>query len=114
MTKTAVFVGAVVQRDDKVLLVRQAAGHPLAGQWTVPWGRVEDGESPVAAAVRETREEGGVLVTVDGLLGVQDYRSRRTGASRSFTYARTSAAYLNRVTEKRTPLAIAPCSAWTT
>jgi ADP-ribose pyrophosphatase YjhB (NUDIX family) len=44
----------------------------LEGQWTVPWGRLEKGESPVAAAVRETKEEAGIQAVVEGLLGVQE------------------------------------------
>jgi len=55
-----------------VLLVRQAPGHSLQGQWTVPWGRLEAGESPSAAALRETQEEGGVRAEVEGLLGVHE------------------------------------------
>jgi len=70
--ETVVCVGAVVRRGDSVLLVRQSAGHSLAGQWTVPWGRLEDGESPLAAALREVEEEGGVRAAVDGLLGIQE------------------------------------------
>ena len=70
--RTVVCVGAVVRNGDRILLVRQSEGHSLAGQWTVPWGRVDDGESPVAAAVREVREEGGVDATPEGLLGVQE------------------------------------------
>lgn len=66
------YVGAVVLRNDRLLLVRQSVGHPLEGQWTIPWGRVEQGESPAVAAVRETWEEGGVRAEVDGLLGVQE------------------------------------------
>jgi ADP-ribose pyrophosphatase YjhB (NUDIX family) len=70
--KTVVCVGAVVIKEDKVLLVRQAAGHSLEGQWTIPWGRLNPGESPSIAAVRETREESGVLAGIQGLLGVQE------------------------------------------
>jgi 8-oxo-dGTP diphosphatase len=69
--RTVVCVGAVVRRREQVLLVRQSVGHPLEGQWTVPWGHVEPGESPAAAALRETREEGGIEADVEGLLGVQ-------------------------------------------
>ena len=72
MAETVICVGAVVRRGGEVLLVRQAAGHPLAGRWTIPWGRLEPGESPRAAAVRETAEEGGVDADVEGLLGVQE------------------------------------------
>ena len=40
VAETAVCVGAVVRRDDSVLLVRQSPGHSLAGQWTIPWGQL--------------------------------------------------------------------------
>ena len=40
------------------------------GQWALPMGRMELGETPSECAVRETREETGVLVQVTGLLGV--------------------------------------------
>ena len=70
--KTQLYVGAVVRRGDEVLLVRQSPGHALAGQWTIPWGHVDPGESPLAAALREVLEEGGVDAAVEGLLGVQE------------------------------------------
>ncbi len=72
MTETVVCVGAVVLRGDKALLVRQAKGHSLEGQWTIPWGKVSSGESPSGAVLRETIEEGGVTAEVEGLLGVQE------------------------------------------
>ena len=65
-------VGAVVLDSDRVLFVRQAPGHSLAGKWSIPWGMVEDGESPADAALRESLEEAGVEVEVKGLLGIQD------------------------------------------
>ena len=70
--ETVVCVGALVMKGAEILLVRQAPGHSLAGQWTIPWGRLEQGESPSTAAVRETLEEAGVVVRVAGLLGVQE------------------------------------------
>ncbi|MCG8370985.1 MAG: NUDIX domain-containing protein [Proteobacteria bacterium] len=72
MTETIVCVGAVVRRSDRVLLVRQSPGHSLEGQWTIPWGQIDRGESPTAAVLREIEEEGGVLAQVEGLLGVQE------------------------------------------
>jgi ADP-ribose pyrophosphatase YjhB (NUDIX family) len=72
MTRTQLYVGAVVCRGDEVLLVRQSPGHSLARQWTIPWGHVDAGESPMTAALREVLEEGGVEAAVDGLLGVQE------------------------------------------
>ena len=70
--QTVICIAAVVRNGDRILLVRQAPGHSLEGQWTVPWGRVEAGESPAQAVLRETREEGGITADVEGLLGVQE------------------------------------------
>lgn len=72
MAARDVFVGAVVRKDECILLVRQSPGHPLEGQWTIPWGRIEAGESPAAAALRETREEGAVEARLEGLIGLQE------------------------------------------
>ena len=69
---TIVCVGALVTRDDSVLAVRQADGHSLEGQWTIPWGTLEDGESPSAAAIREVREEADIQAKIEGLVGVQE------------------------------------------
>ena len=63
-----VAVGAVVQRDGELLLVRRAHG-PAAGDWSLPGGRVRFGEELRAATVRETREETGIDVVVDRFLG---------------------------------------------
>jgi len=70
--RMAVCVGTVVLRGDRVLLVRQADGHSLAGQWSIPWGLVDGNESPEAAALRETREESGIRADIEGLLGIQN------------------------------------------
>ncbi len=67
-----VCVGTVVLQGEKALLIRQARGHPLAGQWSVPWGMVETEETPSVAALRETEEESGICARIEGLLGVQE------------------------------------------
>ena len=67
-----VCVGSIALRDTQVLFVRQAKNQSLEGQWSIPWGVVETGETPEAAALRETWEESGVLAQVDGLLGLQN------------------------------------------
>lgn len=64
-------VGAVVLQGNQALFVRQAKGHPLEGQWSIPWGFVDPDETPDSAALRETVEEGGVEAKVEGLLGIQ-------------------------------------------
>ena len=78
-SETVVCVGAVVTKADSILAIRQASGHPLEGQWTIPWGKLEAGESPSAAALRETSEEAGIVATVDGLIGVQELPDPWTG-----------------------------------
>ena len=72
MPDTVVCVGALVLKADRVLLVRQARGHDLEGQWTIPWGQIDPGESPSRAVLREIAEESGVTATIDGLLGLQE------------------------------------------
>jgi ADP-ribose pyrophosphatase YjhB (NUDIX family) len=72
--RIAVCVGAVVLRQERALFVRQARGHPLEGQWSIPWGLVDPEEAPDEAALRETLEEGGVTAHIEGLLGVQNLR----------------------------------------
>lgn len=54
-------VGAVVCRDGAVLLVRRGSP-PFEDAWAVPGGRVELGETLVAAAEREVQEETGVSI----------------------------------------------------
>jgi 8-oxo-dGTP pyrophosphatase MutT (NUDIX family) len=56
----AVCAGAVVLHEGRVLFIRQAPGHSLAGRWSIPWGLVDEGETPEDAALRETLEESGV------------------------------------------------------
>jgi ADP-ribose pyrophosphatase YjhB (NUDIX family) len=65
-------VGGVVLKEGRLLFVRQAEGHPLEGQWTIPWGLMESGETPEEAVVREIQEEAGVDAEVEGLLGIQN------------------------------------------
>jgi ADP-ribose pyrophosphatase YjhB (NUDIX family) len=55
-------VGVLVVRDRKVLLGRRLAVHGL-GTWSFPGGKPRAGESPVACALRELREETGLLAT---------------------------------------------------
>ncbi len=57
--RPVVAVLAVVIRDDQVLLV-QRANPPDAGLWGFPGGKVEFGETLLAAAARELHEETGV------------------------------------------------------
>lgn len=62
-------VGAIVfDRAGRLLLVQR--GHPPAqGQWSIPGGRVEPGESDAQAVRREVAEETGLTVRVGALAG---------------------------------------------
>ena len=59
---------AVVIRDGCVLVARRPAGRVLAGTWEFPGGKVEPGEEPRAAALRELAEETGLQGEAAGLL----------------------------------------------
>jgi len=64
-------VGAVIIQDGRVLLVKR--GHPpLAGEWSIPGGLLEVGETLRKAAAREALEETGLVVEPLDLLGVFD------------------------------------------
>jgi 8-oxo-dGTP diphosphatase len=64
-------VSAAIFRGDSVLLVERAKP-PLAGQWSLPGGHVEAGETTRDAALRELSEETGVAASIDGLADVLD------------------------------------------
>jgi ADP-ribose pyrophosphatase YjhB (NUDIX family) len=63
-----VAVGAVVVVDGHLLLIRRGHG-PGAGEWSVPGGRVEPGETLAEAVVRELAEETGVEGVCGALIG---------------------------------------------
>ena len=73
-------VGVACLRGREVLLIRRG-NPPLAGQWSLPGGRIEWGERVADAAIRELREETGVEAELAGLIDVIDgvFTSRETG-----------------------------------
>ena len=66
-------------RDGEVLVARRAADQHLPDLWEFPGGKVEAGEEPEAAALRELREETGLTAEVADPLIVflHDYGDRR-------------------------------------
>ncbi|NQE65136.1 NUDIX hydrolase [Caulobacter sp. RHG1] len=64
-------VGVVCLRGDEVLLIRRGTP-PRLGQWSLPGGRLEWGETLEVAALRELKEETGVDAELTGLLDVVD------------------------------------------
>ena len=76
-------VAVCVTEDDGrwcLLVTRRAAGlRAHAGQWALPGGRIDPGESAVDGALRELREEVGLVLGPDAVLGLLDDYVTRSG-----------------------------------
>jgi 8-oxo-dGTP diphosphatase len=68
-------VGAIIVRKERVLLIRRGQA-PLLGEWSLPGGVLECGETLREAVVREAREETGLTVEAGELLGVYERVTR--------------------------------------
>ncbi len=81
-------VGVICLRGDEVLLIKRG-NPPRQGQWSLPGGRLEWGETTSAGALRELKEETGVEADLLGLVDVVDgvfpARPSGDGASREIT-----------------------------
>jgi 8-oxo-dGTP diphosphatase len=64
-------VGAVIVQNDQVLLIRRGTA-PLLGEWSLPGGVLECGETLREAVVREAHEETGLTVESGEMLGVYE------------------------------------------
>ena len=64
MTVRVVLVAAValLDADNRVLIAQRPAGKSMAGLWEFPGGKIEPGETPEAALIRELHEELGITV----------------------------------------------------
>ena len=69
-TQSFVVVGALIERDDRFLLVKEAGKGADEGKWNQPAGWLDLGENPQDAAIREVKEETGYDFTPTQLLGV--------------------------------------------
>lgn len=81
-------VGAVVQHDGKVLLLRRPNDDFMGGIFELPSGKVEASEALDAALIREVKEESGLdVAAIRGYLGSFDYASGGGKKSRQFNFA---------------------------
>jgi 8-oxo-dGTP diphosphatase len=64
-------VGAVIVQNHRVLLIRRGTP-PLLGEWSLPGGVLECGETMREAVVREAHEETGLAIEAGEMLGVYE------------------------------------------
>lgn len=63
---------AIIKLDEKILVTQRGYG-PFKGGWEFPGGKIEKGESPREALVREIKEELDVLIDVGDLVDIVNY-----------------------------------------
>ena len=72
--KTVLVAAGVLLEQGRVLLTQRKSGSHLEGMWEFPGGKVEPGEDPKDALIRELREELGIATAVDDILDVTFHR----------------------------------------
>jgi ADP-ribose pyrophosphatase YjhB (NUDIX family) len=82
--KPIVGVGGVVIEDGKALLIRRG-NEPLMGQWSIPGGTLELGETLLEGTARELKEETGLEVKVLEMIEVFERINFGRGADETFT-----------------------------
>jgi len=87
-------VHVILHRGGKILLLRRTGDTYASGQLCLPSGHVEQGESVLAAAVRETREETGIILGHAALQHVLSIHQRNPGTAETrIGFAFTSSAW---------------------
>jgi len=69
-------VGAVIWNDRGEIVLIRRGQEPRLGEWSIPGGRLEWGESVREAIIREVREETGLEIEIAGLIDVVDSVTR--------------------------------------
>ncbi|MCQ4636061.1 (deoxy)nucleoside triphosphate pyrophosphohydrolase [Anaerovorax odorimutans] len=70
--KVVKVAAAIIKLDEKILVTQRGYG-PFKGGWEFPGGKIEKGESPREALVREIKEELDVLIDVGDLVDIVNY-----------------------------------------
>ncbi len=86
--RTVLVAAGVIVAEGRVLLTQRMPDAHLGGTWEFPGGKVEPGEAPEAALVRELEEEIGVRVAVDDIFDVTFWRYERKDVLLLFYRAR--------------------------
>jgi 8-oxo-dGTP diphosphatase len=71
-----VAVGTIISRPDHQIVLVKRAIEPGYGRWVFPGGYVDRGEEVTLAAIREAREETGLDIRLDRLIGIYSYAGR--------------------------------------
>ncbi len=72
--KIKVICGAVIVKDEQLVIVQEAKGY-IRGKWNIPAGHLENDENLINGAIREAKEETGLDIEIDGLIGVYQHES---------------------------------------
>jgi len=70
-------VSALVCNEDKILFVQEGKENVHYGKWNMPGGHLEEGEKLIEAVKREIKEETGLIVDVQGLIGIYNNFNRK-------------------------------------
>ena len=68
-----IIVGCIVVKDDSFVIVKEAQKH-VYGKWNLPLGHLDEGESILVGAKRESEEETGLKIDINGLVGVYQHK----------------------------------------
>ena len=74
-------VGAVIWNEKNEIVLIRRGSEPRLGEWSIPGGRLEWGESLREALLREVREETGLDIEIGGLIDVVDLVTRDESGS---------------------------------
>lgn len=80
-------VAAILQKEEKILIAKKRKGKPLAGFWEFPGGKIEIGEIPEEALIRELKEEMDIEIEVNKYIGesVYDYGNNKIVSLKGYT-----------------------------